>query len=52
MSKNTGAGTSDTDPLAKSSDDSRDGSPVRNYDSNPDAPTMKNGKPFRGAYGG
>ena len=40
------------DPLAKGSDDSKEGESVRNYASNPDAPQMKNGKAFKGAYGG
>jgi len=52
MSKNTGSGTVNSDPLAEQQDNSREGQSVRNYDSNPDAPTMKDGKPFRGAYGG
>ena len=51
MARTTVGGYS-TSPLDKSVDASKDGQQVRNYYSNPDAPTMKNGKAFKGAYGG
>ena len=50
MSKNTGSGTVMSDPLKQNR--SKEGESVRNYNSNPDAPTLKNGKQFKGAYGG